>query len=60
MLKIQKERNNMWDYIQCGWLKHHAASRKVPVSIPDEINRFVFTIYLTLPEALWPWVLLGL
>jgi hypothetical protein len=30
-------------------------SQKIAGSIPDEISRFLFSIYLILPAALWPW-----
>jgi hypothetical protein len=39
--------------------RHYVTSRKVAVSIPDEVIR-CFSIDLVLPAALWPWGLLSL
>jgi hypothetical protein len=37
-----------------NWLRRYATSRKVRLSIPDEITA-LFSIDLNLPVTLWPW-----
>jgi hypothetical protein len=36
---------------QCSWLRHYVTSRKVPLSISNEVTGF---LSLILPAALWP------
>jgi hypothetical protein len=54
--------NNLYYYVTytVPWLRHYGRSRKVTGSIPDDVIRFFFFIYLILTAALWPCDLLSL